>query len=91
MKFSADEINKIIGLKGADGKQIDIFHLHGLLFVGNSENGTWDLSKTYVRLNEHTLSISLEDFEDCETEEEVNEQYMESLKDTVAEKLLYRG
>lgn len=87
-KFTKEQINEIIGLKGADGKPIDIFNLHGILYIGNSENGTYDLSKTYVRFNEHTLGISFEDFEDCETEEDANEQFFESFKRVILERLI---
>jgi len=88
LKFSKEEINAIVDLKGADGKLIDIFDLHGVLYVGNGENGTWDLTKTYVRYSEHSLGISLKDFEDCETEEDVNEQFVESLRQLVLAQLV---
>jgi len=88
MKFSEQEINKIINLKGADGKLIDIFDLHGILFVGNSENGTWNLDKTYIRFSEHSLGIPLEEFEDCETEEDVDEQFSMALRRIILEKLI---
>jgi len=88
MKFSKDEINKIIALKGFDGKQINIFDLHGVLFVGNCENGTWDLDKTYTRLSEHSLGIPVKVFEDCETEDDVEEQFTKSLRRVVLEKLV---
>ncbi len=87
-KYSKEDINKIIDLKGADGKQIDIFDLHGVLHVGNSENGAWDLSKTYTCFSEHSLGISPEDFDGCETEDDVNEQFHDSLKMIVKERLL---
>jgi len=86
--MNAEEINKIVGLKGVDGKQINIFNLHGILYVGNSENGIYDLTKTYAKFSEHSLGISIEDFESCETEEDVNEQFMELLKEAVLEKLV---
>lgn len=87
-KFTKDQINRIIGLKGADSKPIDIFDLHGVLYVGNSENGTWDLTKTYTRFSEHSLGLNPEDFEWCKTEDDVNEQFAESLRNVVLEKLV---
>ena len=87
-KHSKEDINKIINLKGADGKLIDIFDLHGVLHVGNSENSTWDLSKTYTCFSEHSLGISTEDFDGCETEDDVNEKFCDSLKMIVKERLL---
>jgi len=87
-RFTAEQINKIIGLKGADGKPIDIFDLHGLLYIGNSENSIYDLTKTYTRFSEHSLGISPEDFDWCETEDQVNEQFFESLRDAITDKLI---
>lgn len=90
MKYTKEEINKIVNLKGANGELIDIFDLHGLLFVGNSKDGCWDLSMDgrYCRFSEHSIGISYDDFEDCETEEDVTEQFWESLKEAVQERLL---
>lgn len=88
MKYTDEEINKIVNLKGKNGKLIDIFDLHGLLFVGNVENGMWDLSKTYTRYSEHSLTFIPEDFEDCETEEEVHERFVERLEESVTEQLV---
>lgn len=87
MKFSKEEINEIVDLKGADGTQIDIFDLHGVLFVGNSDV-TWDITKTYTRMSEHSLGIPVEDFEGCETEDDVEEQFAKSLRQAVLEKLV---
>lgn len=87
-KYTEEEINNIIDLKGYDGRQIDIFKLHGVLFIGNPENGEWDLAKNYTRLSEHSVPISLEDFEDCESEDEVRETFGEELKNTIIDKLL---
>ena len=88
MTYTEEEINNIVNLKGHNGEQIDIFSLHGVLFVGNSESGEWDISKRYVRFSEHSLGISIEEFEDCETEEDVNEQFFECLREVVLRRLL---
>ena len=87
-KFTQEQINDIIGLRGKDGRQIDIFKLHGVLFVGNAENGVWDLNKNYLRLSEHDIPISMDDFEFCETEDEVRNTFGEELKDAIMDKLL---
>lgn len=87
MAYTREEINKIVGLKGVDGKPIDIFDLHGVLYIGNSENG-WDLTKTYTRFSEHSLGLDPEDFEGCETEDDVNNQFAESLRNVVLQKLV---
>ena len=76
-------INNIVGLRGNDGRQIDIFKLHGVLFVGNIENGIWDLDKNYLRLSEHNLPISMNNFEFCDTEDDGEE-----LEDAIIAKLL---
>lgn len=86
--YTEEEINNIIDLRGYDGKQINIFKLHGILFIGNPENGKWDLTKSYTRLSEHAIPISLEDFEDCKNEEDVREAFSEELKNMIIEKLL---
>lgn len=87
-KYTKEEINNIIGLRGHDGRQIDIFKLHAILFIGNTENGTWDLTKNYVKLSEHGVPLSLEDFEYCESEKDVNEVFGEELERMIIDKLL---
>lgn len=87
-KFTYEQINDIIDLRGRDGRQIDIFNLHGVLFIGNIEDRTWDLSKKYTRLSEHNIPISMDDFEDCDTEDEVRDTFGAELKDAITDKLL---
>ena len=88
MKYTKEQINNIVNLKGHNGRQIDIFRLYGILFVGNTEYGEWDICKRFVRFTHHSITISLEDFELCETEEDVHEQFHESLKEIINERLL---
>lgn len=88
MKYTEEEINNIVNLKGHNGEQIDIFSLHGVLFLGNSKDGVWDISERYVRYTEHSIGMSIEEFEFCETEDDVNEQWHECLKQTITERLL---
>ena len=87
-KFTQEQINNIIGLRGYDGRQIDIFKLHGVLFIGNTEDGEWDLNKNYMKMSEHGIPISLDDFEDCETEDEVRDVFSEELEEVIIDKLL---
>lgn len=87
-KFTREQINDIIGLKGNDGRRIDIFELHGVLFLGNSEDGEWDLSKNYIKLSEHNIPVPINDFEDCETEDEVREAFGSVLEEMIVDKLL---
>jgi hypothetical protein len=82
------EINNIINLIGENGEQIDIFKLHGILYIGNTKNGTWDIRERYVRLSEHNLPIILEDFDGYETDKDIQERFSELLEETITDKLL---
>ena len=88
MKYTKEQINDILHLIGANGKPIDIFDLHGVMFIGNSQGRIWDISETYIRNAEHSLPIFIEDFEFCETEDEVRDQFHLSLREIVLERLL---
>lgn len=88
MKFTKEQINNIIDLKGNDGKQVDIFNLYGILYIGNTENGKWDLNKTFLSISKHTLPIIIEDFEDCETEGCIEDRFEELLKEAINKKLI---
>lgn len=87
-KFTQEQINDIIDLRGKDGIQIDIFELYGILFVGNKEDNVWNLDKKYVKLSEHNIPMSLDDFEDCETEDDVRNAFSEELEKMIIDKLL---
>ena len=88
VKFTREQINNIIDFRGNDGGQIDIFELHGVLFVGNIDDGKWDLNKNYMKLSEHSVPILLGDFDDCETEDEVRDTFSGELKEAIIDKLL---
>jgi len=96
MTFTKEAINKIIGLKGFDGEPINIFDMYGVLYIGNTKesiiNGkrksVWDLDKTFCKLTDHSIYINYKDFVWCETEEDVNEQFVLSLKEIITEKLV---
>ena len=90
MKYSKEEINKILGLKGANGELIDVFSLHGLLFIGNSKDGYWDTTITgrYCRFSEHSLFVNYKDFDWCKTEEDINDQFYECFREIVKERLV---
>jgi len=88
MKFNEEQINKIINLKGFDGKLIDIFDLHGVLYIGNSKGGKWDISMTYIQYTERSIGFNIEYFEDCETEEDVNEVFVRQLREIVSQRLV---
>jgi len=92
-KFTEEDINRILNLKGSDGKLIDVFDLHGVIFIGNTqpnEKGKheWDLTKTYKRHSEHSIAMDIDDFEECETEEELQDTFAERLQEAIQEKLV---
>jgi hypothetical protein len=100
-KFTEEDINRILNLKSADGTPINVFDLHGILFIGNCRSGIvilehgklkqvygWDLAKTHTKYNEHSLPITIDDFELCETEEDVEDTFAKILEEVVTEKLI---
>lgn len=91
--FGEDDINRILNLRGADGKCIDVFDLHGVIFIGNTqpnEKGKeqWDLTKTYKLHSEHSIAMDIDDFEDCETIEQVQDTFAERLEEAIKKKLI---
>lgn len=100
-KFTEEDINRILNLKSADGRLIDVFDLHGILFIGNCRDGItifeagklkevhgWDLTKTHEKYSEHSIAMDIDDFDDCEDEEDVIDRFVECLKEAVKEKLV---
>jgi len=87
-KFTQEQINDIIDLKRNDGRQIDIFELHGVLFLGNPEDGGWDLSKNYTKFSEHNIPISMDDFKNCETGDDIRDTFGVVLEEMIVDKLL---
>lgn len=81
MKFSKEEISKIVNLKDTRGQLLNIFDLHGKLFL--AEHG----SSRIVQYSSHSLPIFLSDFEWCETKRDVKDQFSESLLTAVEGKL----
>jgi len=88
MRYTEEQINKIIGWKGRDGKPIDNFNLHGVVFMGNVQDGEWDISKTYTMYSEHSVPIHYGAFEVCESEEDVRGVFAEEFERSVNEKLI---
>lgn len=88
-KFGREDVNRIVGLKGANGELLDVFDLYGVLFVGNCVEGEWDLTSDgrFTRVGLHGVGIDVSDFGWCETEEDVIEQFNKSLKHAVVEAL----
>jgi len=96
MKYTKDEINKILNIRGADGELIDVFDLHGVLFIGNclqehTPTGVktmWNIDRRFIMESEHSLPIPYDDFEGCENEEDVHEKFSELLHEALEKKLL---
>lgn len=102
MRWTEEQINKILGFKGDDGNPINVFDLHGVLYIGTPQEEPawdrremrvkykrmWNLDKTYTRYSEGRISISLEDFEDCRDEEEVRATFSETFEERVKDKLV---
>ena len=82
MRFTKKEINKLINLRGCGEELLDIFNLLGYLSL--LECGTSKLNK----FCSHTLPILYSDFEWCKTEENVRDQFNDSLLTAIREKLL---
>jgi|WetSurMetagenome_2_1015567.scaffolds.fasta_scaffold190230_2 hypothetical protein len=88
--YTEESINKILDLKGANGELIDVFELYGVLFIGNTKGGTWDLS-TDGRFSRHRtdhINLDLEDFMYCHTEEQVNDTFNERLREIIVKELV---
>lgn len=93
-KYTESEINQIINLKGANTQQIDIFNLYGVLFVGNyaleGNKEMWDLTADgqFQRFSEHSLGFELDDFDSCETEDDVLDVFHKRLGEIIVDKLI---
>lgn len=91
--YTADEINAILDLKGWLNSKIDVFNLYGVLTVGVSSKpqsgcDEWEIQqRTY---SENRLPITLEDFEKCDTSDEVRTTFNKVLKRVVAA-AMFRG
>ena len=84
----------IVALSGHDGGPICLGDLHGLVYVGNTLNGVYDLEKNYTLLSEHTIGLTdyeLDDLAEVYVERgwsAFNEQFNDYFRDAVLERLL---
>jgi len=81
--YTKEEIKKIVNLKDTKGNLLDIFNLGGILYLDDG-----DYSKTNNKFSAHSLYIAYDSFYWCETEDDVLEQFHDSLKEVVIGKLL---
>ena len=86
--MNEEEVNQMLNLRGKNGELIDVFRLHGVLFIGNTKDGEWDTSKAYTLHATHSISLDVEDFQDCISEEEVKDTFQEAFKQAVTERLI---
>lgn len=80
MKFSKEEINEIVNQNCKKEDQVDIFNLYVVIILGNRN--------TTLTFRSDNIATEYEDFEWCETEEQVIEQFHDSIKDAIKEQLL---
>jgi hypothetical protein len=86
-KYTKEEINDILGLKGWLNSQIDVFNLYGVLTIGvtNAARGpgdSWEITqKTY---SEKALDITLEDFKDCTSKAAVKKRFRQVMQKAVS-------
>jgi hypothetical protein len=100
-KFTEDDINRILNKKHDDDTSMDVFNLHFVLCVGNTKTARkwdkylkqmidvseWDVVR-YAKWAEHSLPISIEDFDECETEEDVFDVFSDVYRNVLREELL---
>ncbi len=96
MKYSKSEINQIINLRDKDKMLIDIFDLHGCLYIMNPvgskdrpyDKRFWDLRENCVLYSTGRVPISHEDFEYCENEDQINETFHKVFHQAIHRKLV---
>lgn len=86
-KYTKEQINNILGLKGWIDTQIDAFNLYAVLTIGVTNNtqgpgDSWEIAqKTY---SEKALDIKLEDFASCTSKADVKKRFNEVMKKAVS-------
>jgi hypothetical protein len=87
--FTEESINQILDIKGANGELIDVFELYGVLFVGNTKNGEWDLTTAgrFTKYRSDHINLQEEDFDGCHTEEQVQNTFASRLTELITNNL----
>lgn len=83
IQYTEQEINQIINLKGTNDQTINLFNMHGALYIG--DKATED---NYTQYSEHTISLNIDDFSNVYTPEDIKERFTECIKEVVCEKIL---
>lgn len=92
-EFTEEEVNHILeehyhwSRHTGNKKSLDVFNLHMVLFVGNSEDSEWNLNKNYMMFNEHSIGISIGQFWGCCDAEDVIAAYSEAISDRIKEEV----
>ncbi len=78
-------INVLLNLRMPNGKTIDIFKLHGVLYVGNCEDGEWNLRENHMQFAASHLPIHISEFDWCfeygdDLEINIKERFSELLR-----------
>jgi regulation of enolase protein 1 (concanavalin A-like superfamily) len=82
-KYTKEQINDVLGLKGWLNTQIDVFNLYAVLTIGVSNNfKEWEVTqKTY---SEKALDIKLEDFADCNSKADVKKRFRQVMQKAIS-------
>jgi hypothetical protein len=89
MTYTPREINDIINLKGANGKQINIFDLHFVLYIGNVENRQWNVGQDgrFTMYSEHSIGVDPFRFDLCTNPDEVKTEFSQVIYEAMKEAL----
>lgn len=82
-KVSEWVVNDVINLKDKYGDQIDIFNMYGLLYVGNLVDNKLILNDKCIEHSQSKIKIDILDFDDCETDEDIEEKFHELFKEEI--------
>ena len=90
LRKPSDIVREKIVMKGHNGETIDPFRLHGVLFIGNTKDGEWNLEENYTQFRTSNLGVDADWLDkNCDemTEDEVIEAYWAEVLDYIKEKM----
>jgi hypothetical protein len=89
-QFTKQQINQILNLKERSFyPTIDVFRLTAALFIGNDKTkGEW--GEFNILFSDRRIHISLADFKDCRTKEDVKKTFIDVLRRIVTVELFER-
>ncbi len=90
-EYICHEFCKAKNKKGANGRLICLDDLHGLLYLGNTLNGMYNLNERYMMWAEHSLGLrdftSIEEIFKAEGVDAATQEFKEQLRDRILEEL----